>query len=92
MISTGGPGSSRPCRSCSAPVYDLRHITTGKLAPIEVGLSPGGNVAIDLEAGTYRVLSGLELAAARGAGSELRVNHFVSCPSAAAWHKRSGRA
>lgn len=71
-------------------VYDLRHVRTGKLAPIEYETAPAGNVVIDLVAGTYRILGGAELVAARdlGSGRLLRVSHFVNCPNAADWRSR----
>ena len=67
MNEAGSPGAprSRACRSCGAEVWDLRHIRTGNTAPIEVRLSPGGNVTVDLEAGTYCLLSRGHLADAR---------------------------
>lgn len=81
----------RACRSCGVEVYDLRHVRTGKTAPIEVRLSPGGNIAVDLATGHYSNLTAMALTVARAAGVELRVSHFVSCPSATSWRERSRR-
>jgi hypothetical protein len=83
---------ARPCRSCGEPVYDLLYPKTGRSAPIEVRLSTNGNVVVDLEAATYRILTGEALAAARRDGSaELHVNHFISCPEREAWLSKRRR-
>ncbi len=55
---------ARPCEACEAPVYDLAHERTGKPAPIDaMPVAHGGNVRIDLAAGTYHVLTKAERAA-----------------------------
>jgi len=90
LSSAGGPGiRPRACRSCQVEVYDLLYLRTGKTAPIEVRPSANGNVLIDLEAGTYSIVTGEALALAGRGQAELHVNHYVSCPQAAAWHARS---
>lgn len=75
------------CRSCFAPVLWLEHATTGKSAPIDAAPVPEGNIEV-LDNGTYVVLAGDALAGARGLGSQLHLNHFVTCAQAAAWKGR----
>jgi len=67
---------ARPCRSCGTLVLDLRHEGTGRHAPIESEPVPDGNIAIDLEAGTYRLV-GHDL---RSRAKAQYVNHFARCP------------
>ncbi len=67
---------ARPCGSCGVLVYDLIHEGTRRPAPIEVDPSPEGNIAIDLAAGTYRVV-GLDMR--RRLEAQRHLNHFASC-------------
>jgi hypothetical protein len=66
-------------------VYDLVHVGTLRRAPIEVTPVVGGNIAIDLGAGSYRML-----------GRDFRdetphyLNHFATCKDARRF--RGGRA
>jgi hypothetical protein len=76
---------ARPCHSCGVMVYDLRHIETKRIAPIEVAPSASGNIAIDLEAGTY-LLTGRDF---RYPEREHFINHFANCPAALKY--RAGR-
>lgn len=64
------------CKRCGRAVFWLQNASTGKTAPIdaEPTIAPrSGNVVIDHEARTYRVV-----AAAPG----LFVSHFATCPAA----------
>jgi len=76
----------KQCRSCGEHVWFLRNDATGRVAPIEVMVPKDhrGNCTVDLEAGTYRVLS-KGLAPHLG---EIHLNHFTRCPSASRWHRR----
>lgn len=86
---------ARKCRSCPTRVYDLDHERTGRQAPIEVaaddgagfmqpnGKIVGGNIAINLADGTYRIVSKSRIAVMGHVG--LHLNHFVRCPKAAQW-------
>lgn len=76
---------ARPCHSCKTMVYDLRHVDTHRLAPIEAEPAADGNIAIDLEAGTYR-LTGREL---RHPDRVHYISHFARCPAAEQF--RAGR-
>lgn len=76
---------ARPCYSCGVLVYDLKHVGTLRVAPIEAEPSAEGNIAIDLEAGTYR-LTGRDL---RYPERVHWINHFAKCPAAAKY--RTGR-
>jgi hypothetical protein len=69
------------CRATECPVL-IRMLTyrkTGKSAPIEVKPSENGNIHVDLEQGTYIILTGEELQSARNRGLRLHLNHFASC-------------
>lgn len=72
------------CRSCHAPVIRLDHERTGNEAPIDRDPTPDGNIAIDLEAGTYRIVPKAERDQYVG---QLRKNHFATCPQAEQWHR-----
>lgn len=67
---------------------DLKHERTGHLAPIDAQpLAHGGNIVVDLEAGTYRVLDAKERQAhyAQSPRSGLYRSHFATCPNAPAF-------
>lgn len=76
------------CRSCYRSVYRLTNDNTGKPAPIDADPVADGNIAIDLEKGSYSVLAGPRLDAAREAGELLRKNHFATCPDSGYWKKK----
>lgn len=73
---------ARPCRACGEMVWDLRHEITGNRAPIEVKATTHGNIAVDLEAGRYRVVRGV-----KPEGLELHANHFMVCPEGARFRR-----
>lgn len=77
---------ARPCHSCGVLVYDLIHERTRRSAPIEVEAATDGNISIDLEAGTYRVV-GPDMQRRIEVGRHL--NHFAVCPAAMSY--RGGR-
>jgi hypothetical protein len=64
---------------CGTPILWLKHAGTLKSAPIDADPAPNGNIIIDLERGTYGVLSSDALDRARAGGEQLRLNHFVTC-------------
>jgi hypothetical protein len=72
------------CRSCGAAVYWLRNDSTGNLSPIEAEPAANGNLKVDLEAGTYRVIRKLE-----DSSDPRYINHFATCPNSARHHKRA---
>lgn len=76
------------CGSCKAPILWLHHTVTGRNAPIDRDPSPEGNIVIDLDEGTYRVLDRLALADARATYTPVYTLHFVTCPDA---EKHRGR-
>lgn len=82
---------SDQCRSCQAPVLWLQHATTGKRAPINTEPDPAGNIAV-LDGTHYQVLGSSERQDALNEGWPLHLNHYVTCPYAAAWKKRGARA
>jgi hypothetical protein len=71
------------CRSCPARVLWLANVTTHKRAPIDAAPAVGGNIVVDLDAGTYRIVTGIEREDMIGRGDPLHLNHFVTCPNAA---------
>lgn len=73
------------CRSCGAEIYWLKHVRTGKMAPIDAPPNPAGNIVIHLDHGTYENRPADE----REAQADwLHTNHFQTCPSASGWKKR----
>lgn len=73
------------CRSCGESIWWLRNDSTGRMAPIEAADPDNrGNVLVDLEAGTYRVLS---RGVATPGGRALHLNHFARCREAAQWKR-----
>lgn len=74
------------CRSCGAAIVWLKHVQTGKLAPIDKWPSAEGDCVINLEAGTYAKLTKEDRAAYH---DWLHINHFATCPQAPQW-KRHG--
>lgn len=76
----------RPCRSCGAEVYDLRNVGTGNLAPVNVECVPDGNIRIDLEAGTYRIVGRNLVADPKPV--DLHESHFRTCPQAGRWRRK----
>jgi hypothetical protein len=65
--------------ACAAMVLWLRHPQSGRLAPVDANPAPNGNIVVDLAQREYSVLAGDRLTAARRAGTELRLNHWVTC-------------
>lgn len=65
----------------------MRHVRTGKSAPIDWAPVPGGNILIHAADDTYEVLAGSERAAVDSteldpnAHPTLRVNHWMTCSS-----------
>lgn len=62
---------------------------TGKRAPIESAPDERGNILVNLERGTYRILPADEHEAHRG---WLHLNHFATCPQAKDWARYGKRA
>lgn len=78
--------SSTSCRfpGCKAEVYMLRYPKTGNVAPIDVESTADGNIAIDLDAGTYEIVPKDE----RAFRDQLHLNHWATCESPAARRRR----
>ena len=76
------------CGSCGEPIYWLKHVRSGKPAPIEIKTSANGNILVDVSHGTY----GMALPAEKVAYPEhLHLNHFATCPQAKTWARHGGR-
>ena len=75
------------CRSCDAPIFMLKHAETGKYNPINVEPAPNGNLSLDLEKETYRLLSGPVLQVAQESGCDLHISHFATCKFAKQYRK-----
>jgi hypothetical protein len=82
--SSGGPSR---CSWCGADIMWMRHVRTGKSAPIDWSPVPGGNILIHAVDDTYEVLAGSERAAGdptvedENATPTLRLNHWMTCSS-----------
>ena len=62
------------CKYCGVEVWWLRHVQTGKVAPIDTEPAPNGNVVVSRADGQYR------LATATDDEREPRyLNHHVTC-------------
>ena len=77
-----------PCRSCTQPVIWAK-TKTGKRMPVNAEPSEDGNIRLArINGGPYAdVLSPARLAA--GTQEPLRTSHFVTCPDAPAWRRKS---
>lgn len=73
------------CKSCGRSILWLKHERTGKVAPIDQMATAEGNILIDEERGTYRILT-THTERAEYIG-RLHMPHFATCPFAAR-HKR----
>lgn len=69
------------CKACAAPIVWLRHVSTGKMAPIDAFPDEGGNVIASFGDGQYR------LATEADPRFELYTNHFQTCPAAASFRR-----
>lgn len=80
------------CSSCGAPVIWLKHAKTGKPAPINATVDPGGNIVVYPDTGTYAMVSLREMPGFRAAypGTEFHTNHFANCPQAKSWARHGG--
>lgn len=79
------------CRSCAASILWCLG-SNGKSMPVDIEPVPEGNVMIvpDWKTGELRatVLAKKKLEAARLAGAQLHLAHFVSCPQAGDWRRK----
>lgn len=78
----------RPCKSCGKQIHLLLNPSTGRYMPVDDGISPEGNIRVDLEENTATVLAGNTLTNARGSGEGLSLSHFVTCPEAPRHRRR----
>jgi hypothetical protein len=78
----------RPCGTCRAPVFDLAHARTGKLAPIDAEPSADGNVVINLDERTYMIIAKDTSLIRDGRVQPRHKNHWATCRDAAQWRKR----
>lgn len=77
------------CDGCHKRVIWLRHEASGKSAPVDPEIDQGGNVVVDLAAGTYSVLGPSKRAEAAGRGVELHMPHHATCPRAGRFRRRA---
>lgn len=68
------------CGSCNAEIIWLKHVETGKPAPIDWLPHPKGNIVITPEA--YRIVTGEERERMLDHGIALHSNHFMTCRNA----------
>ncbi len=74
------------CKSCGRSILWLKHERTGNSAPIVQIASADGNIAIDEEKGTWRIVT--TLTERDQLIGRLRKSHFSTCPNAAEHKKR----
>jgi hypothetical protein len=79
-------------RRCTAPGCPGRilfpaHARTGRPAPVDAEPVTPGNIDLDQEAGTFRIVTGAELAAAHAEGRKLWISHFATCTDPAAFRQ-----
>lgn len=76
------------CPRCRAPVLPLAHERTGTVAPIDPEPVRGGNITVDPERATYRILPRAELDLSPN--RVLHTSHIVTCPLGPVQTKRAG--
>ncbi|MCA1615027.1 MAG: hypothetical protein LC795_15520 [Acidobacteria bacterium] len=74
------------CRRCPAPIIFAQQRPTKANPypannPLNMRPHPNGNLRLDPQTRRYDVLTGDALKAARAAGEELYLSHFVDCPA-----------
>lgn len=69
------------CRWCGRKVFWLNHERTGKRAPIDAYPSPNGNVGINQENGTYRIITA-QMSLEDMFSTGRYTNHWATCPEA----------
>lgn len=74
------------CGSCGARVLWVRHIDTGKPAPLDPSPTSVGNVVLTVDGERYKVLT-LDEERELAHDAARYVLHFVTCPNAKA-HRR----
>lgn len=72
------------CESCGAQILWLRHVKSGKAAPIDAEGDQSGNV-VRVGADQYRMLTKAERDAGAAQTTPLHLPHFATCPQAPAW-------
>ena len=85
---SAGRAERKHCRTCGAEVYWLRHVHTGKMAPIDAVPDAAGNVVIHLDRGTYENVPAGDREAHRDGDRRLHTNHFQTCPQSDGWKRR----
>lgn len=65
------------CQRCRAAIIMVRHVVSGKPAPIEVRPSDDGNILVTGD--TYEVVPREERTKVQARGFVLRKNHFATC-------------
>jgi hypothetical protein len=81
------------CRRCPAPIiFAQQNPTESNPSPSNNPLNaqphPKGNLRLDRATMKYDVLTKDDLAAARAAGEELYLSHFVDCPARQQFKKK----
>lgn len=70
---------------CRADIFRLKHEGTGNIAPIDMEPVDGGNIEIDVEAGTYRIIPKDD----RLANPKPRhLNHWATCAAKEEFRKK----
>jgi hypothetical protein len=74
------------CKSCGRGIKWLKHEKSGKAAPIDDVPTLDGNILIDEEKGTYRIVS-THTERSEFIG-RLHKSHFATCPNAREHQRR----
>ena len=81
------------CSTCNAPLIWLKAEPSGKNPnpkpnPINALPSEHGNLEINRENGTYRILNGAQRAEAEANNKPLYLSHFASCQDAKKFRRK----
>jgi hypothetical protein len=76
------------CRSCDAAIFWRRHLTSNKMAPLNMGPDPTGNIEL-IGAEEYGIVPVKDREAFLQAGGLLFKSHYATCPQAKTW--KTGR-
>ena len=77
------------CQRCRTAIIMVRHVATGKPAPIEIGPSDDGNILVTGD--TYEVIAKEERSRVQERGFILRKNHFATCEFARSFSQQEQR-
>lgn len=74
------------CRSCNAPIFWAKDVSTGKSRPVDAAPDDRGNAVLYDRGGTVMVRQ-LERGEEPHVGEKRRMFHHATCPDRANWQK-----